>query len=334
MAETVTVGLVGAGGLGTILGEMFQESNTSAVVALADVSAQSRERAGTKLGVPAEHRYELYTEMLEELELDAVAIATPHTLHYDQVRTCLDAGLDVLCEKPLTTSLEHARELRDRSESQEETLMVGYQRHLEPAFARAQGEVQSWDAEPSFLTAEITQNWLETQSGSWRTNPDLSGGGQLYDTGSHLLDVVLWTTGLQPKSVSAEMKFEDDAERVDTQASLSVTFENGCVASIGISGDTLCVREHIHIWSESGCAYVDGRDWSERRFHSIDPDGTEHSPKLPQFIEQNKVEAFLTSVRNRTTPVATARDAFTVTALTEAAYEAARTGERVAVEQP
>jgi predicted dehydrogenase len=330
MSETLAVGIVGTGTLGTRLGEQFVDVLEATVVAVVDIDPKNRREAGDALGVDAASQYESYEAMIETEPLDAVVIATPHTLHYEQVVTALEADLHVLCEKPLATDLDDARDLVERSRERDEVLMVGYQRHLGPAYVHGRDKLE--DADPKFVTAEISQNWYATQRGTWRTNPDLSGGGQLYDTGSHLIDAVLWMSDLNPESVSAEMVFADEAERVDVQAVLNVTFEGGCVASISVSGDSPRVREHIHFWGDDGGVYVEGHDWEPRETEVIEPDGSRRYPGSSHDTEQTKARAFVDSIRTGEEPPATAADAYEVTAVTEAAYRSAETGERVSVD--
>nr|WP_305794303.1 Gfo/Idh/MocA family oxidoreductase [Halomarina rubra] len=174
------------------------------------------------------------------------------------------------------------------------------------------------------ITAEITQDWYENFRNTWRGNPDLSGGGQLYDTGSHLVDVVLWLADATPTSVSAEMVFADDDERVDVHALLAVRFDNGAVANLTVSGDTACVREHVHVWTDEGATYIDGRGWDERTLHDVDPENTTSTPLLDETDTRGKVEAFLDAIGNGESPAATVRHGFYVTAVVEAAYESAR----------
>jgi predicted dehydrogenase len=330
MGQTLRIGVVGTGGLGTELGEEALEVEDVRVVGLADVSEDSLAAAGETLGVSEERRFTDWEDMFATTDLDAVIVATPHTLHYDQITAAMDRGLHVLCEKPLTTDLEHARTLRDRAAESEQTLMVGYQRHLEAPYVAARERIQDGPT-PKILTASITQRWIDQFRDAWRTDPDLSGGGQLYDSGSHLLDAVLWTTDLTPTAVSAELVFDDDARAVDTQAVLSVTFEEGAVGSVTVSGDTPAVREHVHVWSDDGGTYVDMANWSDVEVTAIAPDGSESTPDTDDTTP-TKVAAFVESIRNGEEPPATAADAFKVTAVTEAAYESARTGERIEIE--
>ncbi|GAA0235436.1 Gfo/Idh/MocA family protein [Haladaptatus pallidirubidus] len=330
--EKLRVGVIGGGYIGTTVGRQFEEDPRSTVVAIADVSEPPRDEAGDTLYVGQGSRYEDYAEMLDAEELDAVLIGTPHVFHYEQTMAALDEGLHVLCDKPLTTDREKARELAERSEQEDQLLMVGYQRHLNQAFIRARERWDETNLTPRFISAEITQNWISRFEETWRTDPDLSGGGNLYDTGSHLIDAVLWTTGLKPTSVQADMKFADEENRVDERAQLVVEFEGGASASIAVYSDAPCVREHIHIWDDDGALYLEGRQWEPRQLTEIEADSTTVVPFMDNRRHESKAGSFIDCIESGKEPPATARDAFAVTALTEAAYESARTGERISID--
>jgi predicted dehydrogenase len=331
MDEQIRVGITGVGGLGTDLGRGFEHVEGATVAAVADVDAGNRAAAAEALGVPVADRYESHEAMLAGADLDAVVVATPHTLHYEQVVAAIEWGLHVLCEKPLCTDVGHVRDLVERDDASERVLMVGYQRHLSPVYATARERVEAGDG-PNYVTAEVTQDWIEAQRDAWRGDPDRSGGGQLYDTGSHLVDAVLWVTGLTPVAVNARMVFDDDAERVDKQAALNVEFAEGAVASLAVSGDTPRTREHLHVWDDEGAVYVEGEGWSRRELSVLDADGTVTVPGTDDWEWESKPAAFVECIREGREPPATARDALAVTAVTEAAYESARTGDTVDVD--
>jgi predicted dehydrogenase len=328
--EPLRVGVIGGGYIGTTVGAEFYATPLAEVAAIADVNESTLADAGRLLAVQAAHQYTDYETMLAGEDLDAVLVGTPHTFHYEQVRTGLEAGLDVLCDKPLTTDLEQARELVELAEAGDEVLMVGYQRHLNPAYRRARERWRA-DSTPRFVTAEITQNWANRHEGTWRTDPELSGGGYLYDTGSHLLDALLWTTGLTPSHVRAEMEFADDDRRVDTRTAMTIDFENGAVATVSLWADAPCVREHFHAWDEDGAIYLEGRQWERRTLKIVESDSTTSVPYFNPSDQPTKAEAFVEAVHRDIEPPATARDALAVTAVSEAAYESARTGERIPV---
>ncbi len=329
-SRPIRIGIVGLGYIGTTVGEGFHRHPDASVRAICDLDADRREAVGRDFDVPADRRYADYAGMLEEKAIDAVLVGTPHTLHYDQVVTALERDCHVYCDKPLTTDLERARDLAARAERSDRTVMVGYQRHLQTAFRTARERFA--DREPTWLTATMTQDWIDDSRGTWRLDPELSGGGFLYDTGSHVLDGVLWTTGLEPASVAASMDFYDDAELIDQRAHLDVRFENGATGTFSFHGDAPSVREHLHLWDDEGAVYLEGTQWGSREVLEIDSDAGEYAPYIDPRREQSRADAFLESVVDGMDPPATVEDARRVTALTEAAYEAARTDDRVAVE--
>jgi len=323
------VGIIGTGYIGTTVGGQFHHHPGSTVAAITDIAPEPRAEAAAAFGVGEDSLYDDFRTMIEEASLDAILVGTPHTLHYDQVMAGFDHDLHVFCDKPLTTDLERARAITERAEASDRTLMMGYQRHLNPAFVAARERFR--ESEPRWITAEITQNWLSSFGGTWRTDPGLSGGGMLYDTGSHLLDAVLWTSGLEPTAVSSRMRFADDERRVDAEATVLIEFENGTTANVSVSGDSPCVREHIHLWDDDGAVYLDGREWEPRTVTEIDAESTAHVPYIDRNEGPNKAEAFLAAIDEDRAPPATARDGLRVTAVTEAAYEAARADEWVDV---
>ncbi len=347
MAETddasapLRIGVVGGGFIGTTVGAGFRDHDAARIETLVDIDEPTLHEAGGELGVDPKGRYTDYETMLDaEAEtLDAVLIGTPHTLHYEQILAAFERDLHVICDKPLTTDIDEARDLVARDNRREEVLMVGYQRHLDPAFIRARQLWAEDDREPRWITAEVCQEWVDPFEDTWRQNPDLSGGGYLYDTGSHLLDCILWTTQLTPEAVSATMTFidEDSAEprsagsraaaprgRVDGSGSVTVRFTTGATATFSYSGETPCMREHIRMWDQQGAVALDTHDWEPSEYVEIDADNGEYRPRIKPSRRRTKADAFIEAIRTGEEPAATALDGLRVTAVTEAAYESAR----------
>lgn len=330
--EPFRAGIVGTGFLGKAMGREFLRHDRATVGALTDLNHEILTDAAEELNVPEESRYEDYERMLADEDLDSIVITTPHALHYEQIVAGLDHGLHVCCEKPLCTDLDDAKEIVRRVEDTDRTVMLGYQRHLDTAFRTAREYWHENDADPEFVTAEITQDWINAVEGSWKANPDLSGGGQLYDSGSHLVDAVLWIMDETPSSVTAQMSFHDENERIDIQTGLTVHFENDAVANLAVSGDAPRVSEAYHFWGESGATLIDGHEWNPRQYRQVDSEGNIHRPNINWGSEMPKADAFIEAIETDTEPPATARDGLLSTAVTEAAYEAAQTGERVDVD--
>ena len=343
-ADPLRVGLIGAGYIGNVLGSQFHADDRATVSAICDPNETVRAESADRYAVRSDARYANHEAMLDGEALDAAVVGSPHTLHYEQILAGLDRNLHVFCDKPLITDLEEARDVARRAEASDRTVMIGYQRHLNPAFIHARerwrnprnrDDTDDDSAVPPqvrSISASITQNWISRFADSWRTNPDLSGGGNLYDTGSHLLDAVLWMTGLTPVAVSADMDFADAENRIDERANVLIRFEGGATADVSVFSDAPCVREHIHIWDDAGAIYLEGREWEPRTLTEISADSTDHTPYIDRDTQQSKADAFLEAISENAEPPATVEDALRVTAVTEAAYEAARSGDWVDVD--
>ena len=243
VSTPIRFGIIGGGWLGIDIGRQANNHDDIVVEAVADLDESALRDAGEKLDVAPERQFADYETMFATADLDVAVVATPHAYHYEQIVDALDAGLDVLCEKPLCLGVAKARDVVERVESSDRTLMMGYQRHLNEPYRIAREYLQD-DGTITAVDAEITQPWTESFGGTWRTDPAVSGGGVTYDTGNHLIDGLLWVTGLTPVAVSAEMEFHDD-KRVDAAASISVEFDNGVVGSIGVSGRTPRFSERV-----------------------------------------------------------------------------------------
>lgn len=329
------IGIIGVGGLGYLQAETYQEMEGVSIVAAADVTTEARELFEREFQAPA---YKTYQALIENhgSELDAVTIVTPHTLHYDQTTAALTAGLHVLVEKPMVTDVGHAVDIVERAAEQDLVVQVGYQRRFHPAFREMRRIIRDGRlGDLHTVSCFIEQNWIQNHRGSWRVNPSLSGGGQLYDTGSHLLDALLWLTGGIPQSVSADIEF--DAPEVDVNSVLTIRLDcdgQDVLASVAICGDgrTVTPGEGYFLWgSEGQLAYT--ADELVVTEHTGITYRTEITSDYDfGVLNERKLENFIGSIEGHTQPAVPASDGLHVTALTESAYRAADTGGEVPVQ--
>ena len=329
--DRLRVGLIGTGDWGLENGRNVTAEERAAVVAAADISEAARTAAAAEFSIPEGATYESYNEMLDDAPLDAVVITTPHVFHHEQIVAALDHDLHVFCEKPLVTDVDDAKEVVRRAEASDRVVMPGFQRHVMPAYVAAREEWLEHGTTPTSITASITQPWAGEFDDEWRADPALSGGGFLYDTGTHLLDALMWVTGLTPVGVSAEMEFMDAEEAADASASLLVDFAEGVTATVTANGRGAIVDEHHHVWDERTGIQISGRGWSGRELRIVDHEG-DRLPNVDAMPTRTKIGAFVDAIREGTEPPATVRDGLKVTAVIEAAYESARSGERVPVD--
>lgn len=252
MDGKLRLGFIGSGGNARHhMGQMLQIPEVH-IAAIADPNPAMIEAARRQhpalAGVSA---FSEFHEMLNAVPLDAVVISTPHTTHKEQILASLGAGLHVLCEKPLVCTVADAKEVIAKLDASGKVGLLSYQRHYQPEFRYIRSRIASGDlGKVTFVNALQCQNWKNGTRGTWRQDPALSGGGQLNDSGSHLLDIILWVTGLGVESVSA---FIDNlGTPVDINSALNIRFAGGAQGNISVVGDAVDWHEDVTIWCEKG----------------------------------------------------------------------------------
>jgi predicted dehydrogenase len=334
---TVRLGAIGLGQLGRIELETYDEMADVEFVAGADVSEPAREACDSSFEVPT---YASYETLLAEHgeDLDAVNVVTPHTLHHEHAMACLERDLDVFIEKPLTTDVDDARDLVETADDRDCVLVVGYQRHFVPVYQRLKELVDDGEiGDIHQVSCHLGQDWIRKFEDAWRTDPTLSGGGQLYDSGSHLLDTLLWTTGTEPRSVAAQI--DNRGHDVDVDSALALRLDRDgerVTASVAVTADGVCdpgTYEGLTVWGTEGRLAFDGTRLSLTRRG----EETVHLDAATIGFREGlrrKLGDFVAAVQGEKAPAVPGSFGLRVVALTEAAYEAAERGETVAVPSP
>ena len=149
----------------------------------------------------------------------------------------LDKGLHVLTEKPMVCSVDHAHQVIEKAKEVGKILMVSYQRHLGAQYRYVRNQIMAGElGEIQFISALQDQKWYQGTMGLWRQQLALSGGGQLNDSGSHLLDIMLWMTGLEVAEVQAYMEYFES--EVDINSALSIRFRGGAMGTVSVVGNS------------------------------------------------------------------------------------------------
>ena len=221
-----------------------------------------------------------------------------------------------------TPAVEHAHQVIAKARQVDRTLMIAYQRHLQPAYRFVRDKVKSGEmGDIQFVSALQDQRWYSGTKGLWRQQLALSGGGQLNDSGSHLLDIVLWMTGLGVTEVQAFL--ENFESEVDINSALTLKFSNGALGNLSIVGNSPVggVWEDITIWGTKAVVYIRN---GKITYKAADMDDVVEPEGLPEAStpDRNFYDAILGRDEVQVPPECGLR----VIELTEAAWESARTG--------
>ncbi|MFB3882088.1 MAG: Gfo/Idh/MocA family protein [Armatimonadota bacterium] len=333
MPRKLQIGLIGCGGIMDWHVRNYKEIKQAQIAALTDTNkshmASMVEKHSELAGLP---QFSDYRKMIAKVDLDGVIIATPHSLHFEQIMTCLDAGLNVLTEKPMVCSVDHAKKVIAKAKKTGKVMMISYQRHFSPAFRLAKKMIEDGKlGKLTFIAALQAQDWLRGTKGAWRQDPKLSCGGQLNDSGSHLVDIILWVTGLTPDTVFAQIN--NRGSKVDILSALSLKFRGGAIGTMSVVGDAPGWWEDITFYGEEGGLYV-RRDQLLHSYRgkgrwSAELEELTAKSKYSSNFDRNFVDSILGKDDPQTPPICGLR----VMQLTEAAWESGRTGEVVKVKQ-
>lgn len=229
------------------------------IVGLCDPSDKALKQFRTHVGgLDNTPSFEHHVDLLKAAPIDAVVISTPHMQHCDQIVDSLGCGAHVLCEKPLVLTCAEAHQVLEAEQHARRHVMISYQRHLIGPYVYARDALASGTlGHVRFVTCRVSQNWIQLKDQiptPWRLKPKLSGGGQLTDTGSHMLDCMLWLTDLSVDQVHA---YQDNCGLdVDVQTAASCRFTTGALGTIAVLGDArgegFTVYDDINIFAERG----------------------------------------------------------------------------------
>ena len=181
-------------------------------------------------------------------QLDAVFIMTPHAYHYEQAKQCLIAGLDVLLEKPMVISATQAMDLIKVRDETGKTLVVAFNGCLSPSIREASRLITAGEAGKILtINAMVWESWSVRYVGHWKQNRDISGGGFLFDTGSHMLNTVSDLVGEPFVDVTAWL--DNRNKSVDILGSVMARTESGILVTMTACGEAIpSIGSIIHIF--------------------------------------------------------------------------------------
>lgn len=319
MSDKVRVGIIGTGGIsGGHVRRMLANPNAE-ITGLCDIRpeamASTVERFPETKDIP---QYTDYKDLIAAGNVDGVVICTPHTTHFDQTMTCLDKGLHVLSEKPMVCTVEDAYTVLKKVEESGKVFVLNYQRTYQPEYLYIKNKIASGEVgEVQFVQGLQGQEWLRACANSWRHDPALSGGGQINDSGSHMLSILVFMTGLTTDRVAAFM--DNMTVPVDINSALTVGFVGGALGNISIVGNGPSFYEDITIWCSQGAFYL-----RNGKLEVSDAVGKRHFPTAEELPKGNNPDDnFIAAIRGEEEIGCPAIWGLRVMEITEAAWKSA-----------
>ncbi|TKT77449.1 Gfo/Idh/MocA family oxidoreductase [Aquamicrobium sp. LC103] len=238
----IRYGMVG-GGQGAFIGGVHRIAarldGEFDLVAGALSSDPGRAKASAaELGLDPKRSYASFKEMAKAEAarpdgIEAVAIVTPNHMHYPAAKAFLEAGIHVICDKPLTSSLADAKKLAALAESSGRLFVLTHNYTGYPMVRQAREMVRAGQlGDIRVVQAEYPQDWLTekvedagSKQASWRTDPKQSGaGGATGDIGTHAYNLLRFVTGLELDALAADLDAFVPGRRLDDNAHILLRF--------------------------------------------------------------------------------------------------------------
>jgi len=241
-AARIRLGMVG-GGIGAFIGQVHRiaariDGNYELIAGALSSDPDTARESGKKIGLADDRVYASFEEMAakESVRRDgiqAVVIVTPNHRHFAPAKAFLEAGIHVICDKPLTATLEEARLLaKIRPKNGAKFLLThnytGYPLVRQARLMVANGEL----GHIRLVQVEYPQDWLtrslSNKQADWRTDPARSGaGGAIGDIGTHAYNLARFVTGLRTEAISADLTTFVEGRQLDDNVHILLRFQGG-----------------------------------------------------------------------------------------------------------
>ncbi len=242
-AAPVRLGMVG-GGQGAFIGAVHRiaarmDGHYELVAGALSSDPDRAKASGAELGLDPDRSYASFQDMAKaeaarDDGIEAVAIVTPNHMHFPVARAFLRAGIHVICDKPLTSTLADAKKLAALAQNSDRLFVLTHNYTGYPMIRQAREMVAKGRLGTiRLVNCEYVQDWLTeptentgNKQAVWRTDPEQSGaGGCIGDIGTHAWNLASFVSGLETKAVAADLDSFVDGRRLDDNAHVLLRFK-------------------------------------------------------------------------------------------------------------
>jgi predicted dehydrogenase len=352
MNRKIRIGIIGTGSISQMHMAGYLAQDNVEVTAVCDIDADRLETYVNQYHVG--NRYTDYEEMLRQEDLDGVSICTWNNSHAPIAIAALQAGKNVLCEKPMAMNAKDAEEMQATAEKSGKLLMIGFVKRFAVETDICQDFIDKGHLGDIYY-AKASYLRRCGNPGGWFADKKRSGGGPLIDLGVHVIDQVRYLMG-KPKAVSAMavtynkigMRYEvKGVERykaadygsycdVEDMASAIIRFDNG--ASLAVEASfSLNIKEdtgNLELFGTKAGARLEPRFeiYSQIEDYIVDIAPRYHkSENVFKNLFKRETNHFIDCITNGTPCISPAQDGVELMKILDAAYASAKAGKEVVI---
>lgn len=351
--KKLRIGLVGTGNIAKTHLEAYKHVENAEIVAACDINPENLSETAKLFGI--KKTYSSEAEMIKNENLDAVDVCVWNCNHAACSIEALNAGLHVLCEKPMATSAKEAQEMIDAAKKNNKLLMIGFVLRFGDE-ARIAKDFIDHDYIGDIYYSKATYLRRHGAPGGWFTDKSRSSGGPVIDLGVHVIDLTRYLMG-RPKPVSVFASTENklknrpylkntvawapkgaspqDLYDVEDFGVALIKYEGNKTTlletSYSLNGEDSSTKE---LYGTKGGMNLNGKDL--KIYTVVNDYLADISPKLENYALSQEMfpaemQHFVDCALNGTPCIATAEDGLEIMKILDAIYESARTGHEVII---
>ena len=336
------IGVVGTGWIAGSMGFFFKWNKRMRMTAACDVNPAILQKFAQQFKI--RETYSDFDAMLAKANVDVLYLALPHYLHASFLIKGIEAGKHILCEKPLTTSIEDARQVIARAKKANVKVGVNYQYRYSPRLYSLVKAIQAGCLGKVYYGL-VRCPWYRSKhyydQGPWRLKWVSAGGGTMLIHASHSIDIMAWALG-NPISVTGEIETEREdvpGLEVEDTAIGAVRFASG---ALGLIFGSMCTRKkeiqkrpvsvnYLEFAGSRGQIHYHGPFPASVKYIGIKRH-RDHPPGCGLINYSRLVDNFAQWVLTDTPFLNPAEESLKVLSIVFGLYNAARTGQRVSIQ--
>jgi predicted dehydrogenase len=308
-------------------------SRNSELAALISDDPEKLRELSEKYDVKITASYEDYENVLRSGNIDAVYIALPNHLHREYTVRAAEAGIHVLCEKPMAVTSEECLDMIRACENASVKLMIAYRLHFDKANLKAVDIVQSGKiGTPKIFNSTFS---MQVKEDNIRLNDETLGGGPVYDIGIYCINAARYLFGSEPEEVVAVSSIIDQKrfDKADEMTTAILRFPNNQLASFVCSFGAADTSNYRVIGTEGDLRVEPAYEYAEPLVHYLTVDGktTKKSfKKRDQFAPE--IEYFSDCILSNKTPEPGGDEGLIDVRIIETIFESAKTRRPLSLE--
>jgi predicted dehydrogenase len=269
----------------------------------------------------------------ENPDINAVIIATPTDTHLDIAVKCLEAGKNVLVEKPIARDYKETEKIVEVAEKNNKILMVGMNNRFRNDTMLQRTFIKSREIGDLFY---VKTGWLKMKSSveKWFTEREKAGGGVFIDNGIAMLDLGMWMLGFPDvKSVSA-VNYYHNTKKVEDSNFTLIKFKNGSALTIEVSWSFLRSGEfyYCNVFGTNGSSSINPLKIHKKmdtELFDITPRTIKSSHNVIKSSYEYELKYFISTVKGNNIQICTGREALSVMQVVDKVYKSAKLGKEI-----